>query len=221
LIRRTMRWRVVAFDLDGVLVEEPSAWITVHRAFGVTEKARGNLRDYESGRIDYREFMRRDIALWGRRTLAEIHNVLRRYTVRREAREAVDDLNADDRTIVVVSAGIDVLAGAVCEDLGIDHWVANGLEVDSAGTLTGEGIMRVELLRKDLALNELLLPMGVGIKEVVAVGDSKYDLHLVKACGRGIAFFPSGVSDLRVECAVAKNLRDVREIVRTWDRGKD
>jgi len=93
--------------------------------------------------------------------------------------------------------------------------------VDSAGTLTGQGIMRVELLRKDLALSELLLPMGVGIKEVVAVGDSKYDLHLVKACERGIAFVPSGVSSPQVECPVATNLLDVREILRTWDRSKD
>jgi phosphoserine phosphatase len=91
------------------------------------------------------------------------------------------------------------------------------LEVDATGTLTGEGIMRVELLRKDLALAALLLPMGIEKTAVVAVGDSKYDLPLVKACGRGIAFLPSGVGKRVVDCAVATELWEVPYIVRTWD----
>jgi phosphoserine phosphatase len=40
-----MTWRAVAFDLDGVLVVEPSSWVTIHLAFGVGERARANLRD--------------------------------------------------------------------------------------------------------------------------------------------------------------------------------
>lgn len=212
-----MKWPVVVFDLDGVLVEQTSAWVTVHLAFGVSEKARANLRDYGSGRISYEEFMRRDIALWGKRTLADIREVLGTYTLREGARSVVDSLRADGREVVVVSAGIDVLTGAVCEDLGIRRWAANGLEVDATGTLTGEGIMRVELLRKDLALAALLLPMGIEMHAVVAVGDSKYDVPLVRACGRGIAFLPSGVGNRVVDCAVATELWEVPRIVRTWD----
>jgi phosphoserine phosphatase len=214
-----MKCRVVAFDLDGVLVEEVSAWVTVHLAFGVSEKARENLRAYESGRIDYEEFMRRDIALWGRRTIEEIRDVLGHYTLPEGARTAVDGLKADGREVVVVSAGIDVLTALVCEDLGIPRWTANGLGVDASGVLTGEGIMRVELLRKDLALAALLLPMGIDMRAVVAVGDSKYDLPLVRACGRGIAFLPSGLGDRVVGCGVATDLREIRDIVRNFDGG--
>lgn len=31
-------FQVIAFDLDGVLVEEPSSWWTLHKTFGTYEK---------------------------------------------------------------------------------------------------------------------------------------------------------------------------------------
>ena len=33
----------IAFDLDGVLVEEPSSWWTLHKAFGTYGKGGGSL----------------------------------------------------------------------------------------------------------------------------------------------------------------------------------
>jgi phosphoserine phosphatase len=39
-----VNFKLVAFDLDGVLVEEPSAWWTLHHAFGTYEASKENLR---------------------------------------------------------------------------------------------------------------------------------------------------------------------------------
>ncbi|MEM3421110.1 MAG: haloacid dehalogenase-like hydrolase, partial [Candidatus Hadarchaeum sp.] len=49
----------------------------------------------------------------------------------------------------IITGGLDVLAGNVARDLGIPHIIANGLEVDKSGYLTGEGILRVEPRHKD------------------------------------------------------------------------
>jgi phosphoserine phosphatase len=189
-----VKFRLVAFDLDGVLVEEPSAWWTLHHAFGSLKASKENLLAYELGAIDYPEFMRRDIRLWGNRTIHEVENVLLKFTLSEGAPETCDLLHQRGYQLAIISAGIDILARAISEKLGIEYWTANGLKVNSQNFLTGEGIYRVELKAKEYALNELIKPLGVSLSDVVGVGDSKYDLSFMRACGTGVALVKSGSS---------------------------
>jgi len=76
----------------------------------------------------------------------------------------------------------------VAEKLGIKDFLANGLEADRNDYLTGNGIFRVDLKRKDLALKQMIGQQAGKMIEVVAVGDSKYDLHFIRAAGLGIGF---------------------------------
>ena len=188
-----MRFKLIAFDLDGVLVEEPSAWWTLHKTFGTYEGSRENLRLYEEGKIDYPEFMRRDIKLWGKRNIKEVETILHNYTLTEGASETCKILRQQRYQIAIVSAGIDILARVVSKKLGIKHWIANGLEVDTEGILTGEGIYRVDLMEKHIALKELISPSRITLFESVAVGDSKYDIPFIRACGAGIAFARGGI----------------------------
>jgi HAD superfamily PSPase-like hydrolase len=183
-----VKFKLVAFDLDGVLVEEPSAWWTLHHAFGTNEASKKNLQAYEVGNIDYPEFMRRDISLWGTRKINEVENVLFKFNLSESAPEICDLLHQRRYELAILSAGIDILARAVSRKLKIEHWIANGLEVGVEGVLTGEGIFRVDLKEKDRALKELIRPLGIPFSHVVAVGDSKYDVSFMRACGAGIAF---------------------------------
>ena len=190
-----MGFKVVVFDLDGVLVEEPSAWWTLHHAFNTYEASKENLNAYNRGIIDYPEFMRRDINLWGSRNIKEIENILLKFTLREDAIQTCDNLRDQGYRLAIVSAGIDILAEAVSVRVGIQNWVANGLVLDGSGLLNGEGIFRVDLKRKDWALTELLKSLGVGLPEVVSVGDSKYDLSMMQVCGGGIAFTDARTSE--------------------------
>jgi phosphoserine phosphatase len=83
--------------------------------------------------------------------------------------------------------------------VGIQNWVANGLITDENGLLKGEGVFRVDLRRKDRALTDLLKSLGVGLPEVVSVGDSKYDLSMMKVCGGGIAFIDGSATEDSLE----------------------
>jgi phosphoserine phosphatase len=183
-----VNFKLVAFDLDGVLVEEPSAWWTLHHAFGTYEASKENLRAYEAGVFDYPEFMRRDIRLWGTRSIVEVKTILHNFTLSKGASDVCDILRLRGYQLAILSAGIDIVAKAVSEKLGIQYWIANGLEVDGEGLLTGEGIFRVDLKEKEKALGELIKPLGVRLSNVVGVGDSKYDVSFMRACGAGIAF---------------------------------
>lgn len=215
-----LRFRLVVLDLDGVLVRQPSAWGTLHEAFGTVSAAQRHFKEFESGEIDYREFMRRDISLWGRRSLEEISRVLLQYDLDREAESVIGEWRREGRQVAIVSAGIDILVGEVARRLGIEHFVANGLETDQDGMLTGHGILRVDLARKDKALRQLAMGLGCSLDETVSVGDSPFDLPILRASGLGIGYgdrsrvgLPSDLVD-----AWADTFGDVLRIVRKFEQ---
>jgi phosphoserine phosphatase len=182
------RFSLVALDFDGVLVRQESAWGTLHAAFGTEQAAERHFREFERGEFDYLEFMRRDISLWGRRSHEEIRQVLLRYDLDPEAESLITKLRQDGRRVVIISAGIDILVGEVARRLGIEHFLANGLETDAHGNLTGNGILRVDLRRKDVALRRVAEALGCPLDQTVYVGDSPFDLPALHASGLGIGY---------------------------------
>ena len=183
-----MKYKLIAFDMDGTLLVEDSCWGVLHRHFGTSAPARENLRAYERGEIDYPEFMRRDISLW-RPTphISEIEQVLAGFALAPNVAELVKEIGARGHSIAIITGGLDLLADKVAQELGIHHTLANGLEVDERGYLTGEGIFRVEPTLKHEALAKLAAGLGFTSSECVAVGDSKYDVNFLRNAGLGVA----------------------------------
>ncbi|MDG6909600.1 MAG: HAD-IB family phosphatase [Nitrososphaerota archaeon] len=180
------KFRLAAFDLDGTVLERDSSWVAIHRAFGTEHLGAASLRLYTEGVIDYKEFMRRDIASWPRGVKREqIEEILSGYKIRREAPKVMDDLRAMGIKTALVTSGIDILAKDVVRDLKIDYMVANGLRFDRDGILLPTGVGRVDPTRKDLAYRRLLRKVGVRPKQSIAVGDTTYDLAFLKTAGLG------------------------------------
>ena len=178
--------KLAAFDLDGTVLEHNSSWVAIHRHFGTEHLGAASLRLYTEGKIDYHEFMRRDIGTWPKGTTKdEIRGILSGYKIRAEAPEVFDELRARGIRTALVTSGIDMLAKEVANDLSIDHWVANGLRFDREGVLLPTGVGRVDPTRKDLAYKKFLLRVGVPPKKTVAVGDTIYDLAFLKSARLG------------------------------------
>ena len=182
----TSKIELAAFDLDGTILEHNSSWVALHKHFGTEHEGAASLRLYTEGKIDYREFMRRDISSWPRGvTRGEIKKVLSDYRIRKEAPGVIDELRKRGIDIALVTAGIDMLAREVARDLGIGHWVANGLRFDRSGKLLPSGVGRVDPTRKDLAYGRLLGKLKVDPKKTIAVGDTIYDLAFLKSAKLG------------------------------------
>jgi phosphoserine phosphatase len=178
--------KLAAFDLDGTVLEHNSSWVAIHRHFGTEQNGAASLRLYTEGKIDYLEFMRRDISSWPKGvTRDEIVDILSDYKVRREAPEVFRELRARGIRTALVTSGIDILARDVAKNLEIDHWVANGLRFDRNGKLLPRGVGRVDPTRKDIAYQRLLSRIGIPGKKTIAVGDTIYDLAFLKSAGLG------------------------------------
>jgi len=177
---------LAAFDLDGTVLEKDSSWVALHRHFGTTHLGEASLKLYSQGKIDYREFMRRDISSWPKGvTRDEIVGILSDYKVRREAPAVFSELKSRRIGTALVTSGIDILARDVAKELEIDHWVANGLRFDRHGRLLPRGVGRVDPTRKDIAYQKLLSRIGIPSKKTIAVGDTIYDLAFLKSAGLG------------------------------------
>ncbi len=185
--------RLVVFDMDGVLADAESSWVFVHRRFGVNNDH--SLEAYLRGEIDDLEFIRRDIRLWMEKdhelTVSKIQDILLDVPLMPGARETVKTLRDRGIKTAIVSAGIDLLAERIADELGVDVDIANGLITDNRGRLSGEGILRVKLMDKGDSVSEVAARLDVPQGQVVSVGNSRYDVTMFDRSGMGIAFMPS------------------------------
>lgn len=95
--------KMVIFDMDGVLVDIDSSWQFIHRIFHVDSSE--NLEKYLGGEIDYKEFMRRDIGLWGAIHIDQIKNILGKAPLMKGAKEVIHKLKkARYKTAIIIDS---------------------------------------------------------------------------------------------------------------------
>jgi phosphoserine phosphatase len=208
-----MRYKLIAFDMDGTLLPGDSCWRIIHKHFNVKDVALKNLRDYDEGKIDYPEFMRRDIALWQPPpTLADIKKIYGGVKLAPQAGEVVREILERGYRVAIITGGMDFVANKAAKKLGTDLVVANGIETDATGRLTGRGIFRVDPKKKDKILQKLAARLGFTLSECVAVGDGKYDASFLKSAGLGVAI--NGDEELKqVADVVIENFKNFSQLL--------
>lgn len=188
-----MSYKLVVFDMDGVFVDIYSSWVRVHDHFKVQNEQ--SVKRYLAGEIDECELMRTDIELWLKREknihISVIEEILLSAPLLRGGEETVRILKNNNIETAILTSGIDILANIVGTKMGIENILANGIEIDENGYLTGKSIERVELRDKGIALKELINRKGLSPIECVAVGNSHNDVSMFRICGLGIAFNPT------------------------------
>jgi phosphoserine phosphatase len=195
--------------MDGTLLEEQSSWAKIHRHFGTTEVGLRGFEQYERGLIEYDQFMEQDVAAWPKGThISEIDRILSDYTLKRDAAQTVTRLKKRMH-VVMVSAGLDVLAKRVAEDLQIERWIANSLNTDSEGRLIGGGKGRVDPSKKELVLEEILSSLSLTRDEAIAVGDSVYDLSILRAVRVGFLMADSAPPRGAEGIVLVRNLSEI------------
>jgi len=204
------QFKMVIFDMDGVIADVKSSWSYVHKKFNINNE--DNIQSYLRGKIDYNEFMRKDIKLWGLRNIDDIKNILKDVKLITGSKHTVKELKKRGYEITLLSAGISLLADMLNREFNFDYVLANILCTDEEGYLTGEGKTVVELLSKEAAAKKLIKKTAMSPKECVAIGDSQYDVPIFKMVGLSIAFNTDNISVKQAANKVI-NKKDLREIL--------
>jgi phosphoserine phosphatase len=188
----TDRLSLVLFDMDGVLVDAISSWRFIHNYFSTNNQA--SVKAYIDGEIDDLEFIKRDVHRWkiNNKLISKefLGTILDDVTYIKGARYCLKQINKFNIKTAIVSAGIKLLADRVAHDLNIDYVFANELLTDNDGLLTGSGIVQVPLKQKNKAVIMISEKLNIKPEEMLAVGNSCFDIPMLSSVGIGVAFNP-------------------------------
>jgi phosphoserine phosphatase len=206
--------RLVAFDMDGILVDSISSWGAVHRALGTDN--RHAISAYLSGKMDDRQFILSDVALWravrpsfSRSDLDAILAGVPRMPGLVEATAALHEAGA---RCVVVSGGLAALAQMVVREAKLAGFRANDVVFGPDGRLADDAVIDVPLREKAAVLAALQRQAGVAPQGTASVGDSAFDAGLFGRSRVSVAFNPIDEAAARAATHVVRG-HDLRDAV--------
>lgn len=198
---------VIAFDVDGVLLEPKSSWSIIHNYFGV--KNEHTLREFIEGKISYQEFVDRDIGLWLRKnariTRSDLQHIGMNVNPNPNFMVLSEFLDNYTGTKIAISGGVDIIVSRIRDYFNLDEIYSNVLVFENDILSGGKAV--VNPYEKGRFLKKFR-----GKK--ISIGDSEWDKDMFSNSDYSILFNSSVELDY-VDCIVkGNNLADLTKILR-------
>ncbi len=178
---------LVVLDVDSTLIEDEVIELLADAA-GTREAVADVTFRAMNGELDFAESLRERVATLAGLPESVFAEVSARVTVTRGVPQMIAGVHAAGGKVAVVSGGFHEVIDPLAEQLGLDHWRANRLEV-ADGRLTGQVIPPVvDALAKAEALQEWADAAGIPIAQTIAVGDGANDLPMMALAGLSVGF---------------------------------
>ncbi|MBA3773685.1 MAG: phosphoserine phosphatase SerB [Ramlibacter sp.] len=217
-------FKLIAFDMDSTLIniecvdEIADAADRKAEVSAITEAAmRGEI-------ADYKESLRRRVALLRGVTVADMEQVyVERLQLNPGAEELVAACKEAGLKVLLVSGGFTFFTDRIRDRLGIDYTRSNVLEIESGpncGQLTGRMVDQpwgdiCDGGEKRKMLLETCARLGISPRQTIAVGDGANDLPMMGEAGLSVAYHAK--PKVREQAMVAINeggLARLLEVVR-------
>lgn len=186
------RYDLVAFDLDGTLIEhhEP-IWKTFHEGLGSDVGWRSAvLRAALGGQLTYDEWFDSDLQMLrdaGARR-GDLEDIAAGLRPTPGAEALVADLRASGCRVAVLSGGVDLVRRSVLPDVVFDHVHINHIHFAADGRIAGGLATRYDGAHKVTGLRALAALWGVPLERTAFVGDGANDVAVARIAGFSIAW---------------------------------
>ena len=204
------RKRIVLLDMDSTLIEQEVIDLLAEHA-GQGSFVAEITKQAMNGEINFKEALEKRVGALKDLDASIFNKVRKEIKLAKGAQEMISKLHACGHLVGVVSGGFLDVIEPILQDLKIDFYRANKLEVID-GKLTGklEGDI-IDSGAKLLALKELALLGKIDLAHTVAVGDGANDIDMIESAGLGIAF--NGKSKLNKIADTTISQPDLRAVL--------
>jgi len=205
--------RLVQLDVDSTFIEQEAIELLAAKAGVLDEVAR--ITDAAMrGELDFAQSLVARVALL--RGLGEdaIGQVQKEIRLTDGAAELVALLHEKGHCVSLVSGGFNNILQSIVDELKIDFYKANTLEVID-GKLTGKVVGAiVDRAAKAEALKDFAQRCSVDLINTVAIGDGANDLDMMQIAGISIAFNAKSIVEAAADYSIKEpSLRSVPSLI--------
>lgn len=176
-----MKETILAFDVDGVLLQSKSSWAIIHNYFGVNNS--DTLNQYLENRITYEEFVRRDINLWLHKKrsihMSDFIQISRNVLPNPNHEHLAKFLSDFKGKKIAISGGVDVIVNRIYDFFPLNEVYSNRLVFSNGYLVGGEALVEPSQKGKILRKYE-------GRK--ISIGDSSWDRDMFSNSDYSILF---------------------------------
>ncbi|WP_346958121.1 phosphoserine phosphatase SerB [uncultured Arthrobacter sp.] len=179
--------KFLIMDVDSTLIRQEVIELLAAYA-GKREEVTAVTEAAMRGELDFAQSLHARVAVLAGLPADVVESVRAEVTLSDGAAELVAAFKAAGHAVAVVSGGFNQILRPIAEDLGLDYWIANELEIVD-GALTGKVLGDVvDRAAKEKYLREWAAAEGIPMEHTIAVGDGANDLDMLGAAGIGVAF---------------------------------
>jgi phosphoserine phosphatase len=179
--------RLVQLDVDSTFIQQEAIELLAAKA-GVLKEVSKITDAAMRGELDFAQSLLARVELLKGLPEAVFDQVRVEITLTDGASDLVKLLHNQGHVVSLVSGGFVNIMQPIVDELKIDYFKANTLEV-ADGLLTGQVLGSiVDRAAKAQALTEFALDAQVDMQNTVAIGDGANDLDMMALAGLSIAF---------------------------------
>ncbi|WP_426225901.1 phosphoserine phosphatase SerB [Pseudarthrobacter sp. DSP2-3-2b1] len=184
---RTATRKFLIMDVDSTLIQQEVIELLAAYA-GKREEVAAVTEAAMRGELDFAQSLHARVAVLAGLPADVVDSVRAEVRLSEGAAELVAAFKAAGHVVAVVSGGFNQILKPIAENLGLDYWIANELEIVD-GALTGKVLGAViDRAAKEKYLREWAAAEGIPLEHTIAVGDGANDLDMLSAAGIGVAF---------------------------------
>jgi phosphoserine phosphatase len=191
-------------DVDSTLIQQEVIDLLADYA-GVMPEVKEITEQAMAGKLDFKQSLTKRVGLLEGLS-DEIFQWLKpQIELTPGVQELIAAVHRVDGKIGAVSGGFSQVLEPLANEIGLDYWMANSLEVID-GKLTGSMVGPIiDAEAKATALKSWATDSGIALEQTIAIGDGANDIQMLQCAGYAVAFRPKPVLKQYADLVIEEN----------------
>ncbi len=191
-------------DVDSTLIQQEVIDLLADYA-GVMPEVKEITEQAMAGKLDFKQSLSKRVGLLEGLS-DEIFQWLKpQIELTPGVQELIAAVHRLDGKIGAVSGGFSQVLEPLANEIGLDYWKANSLEVLD-GKLTGSVVGPIiDAEAKATALKSWATDSGIALEQTIAIGDGANDIQMLQCAGYAVAFRPKPVLKQYADLVIEEN----------------